>query len=175
MVMSYAEQFERAKRWHERFREVTEGRAHDRPVESATDDAYAFFQNCYHVKDWIIEDAAVEIRYKKCVVEQFINESRSLAVCADLCNATKHMVVKHPRSGQLPEFARADIGLDISAQTIGVRFEISTACGARDAFDLATECLSDWDHFRKLTRAEHADLRERNRKERRKRNARCSN
>jgi hypothetical protein len=162
-VNPYEEQIDRAKRWYGRFQEITDGRKHDRSVEFARDEVFAFFQNCYHVKDWIIEDKAMTIEDRKRVVEQFITESESLCLCADLCNATKHLVLKTTRSHDSPEIARAHYGLNVSAGVLKVRFEISTDSGSIDAFDLATRCLSEWDRFFKLTPDDHAQLREGNR------------
>jgi len=157
----HKEQIDRVKRWYDRFREITNGRKHDRPVEFAKDEAYAFFQNCHHLKDWIIQDKAVRIADKKAVAEQFLNESRWLKLCADLCNATKHLVLKRkPRSDERPEFKAAHYGLDVSAGTLSVRFEVSTTSGDKlDAFDLATHCLSEWDRLFRLKREDHTRLR----------------
>jgi len=149
-MKSYQEQLDRTKRWHDRFREITDGRKHDHPTEFARDDAYAFFQNCHHIKDWIIQDSAVLIDEKADVAEQFINNSRALSLCADLCNATKHMALtKPPRSGDRPEIESAHFGLDLATGVLSVRYSISTLSGTLDAFDLASECLSEWHRFLK--------------------------
>lgn len=53
----YEEQFERVKRWYERFRRINEGTSHEKNTEYYHDEVYAFFVNCFHVKDWILNDA----------------------------------------------------------------------------------------------------------------------
>lgn len=169
--MKCDEQIDRARRWYERLREITDGRKHGRSPEFARDEACAFFQNCYHVKDWIINDEALTISDKINVVEQFINESPRLSLCADLCNATKHLVLERHRSGQHPAVTHADIGIDVSAEIQRVRFWVSTASGTTlDALDLAAHCLSEWDRFFRLTPDDHRPLSERRQQ---KRKAKC--
>jgi len=158
-MASYQEQIERAKRSYDRLQEINDGRKHDRSTEFSRDDLYGFFQNCYHVKDWILSDSSLPIADKKKVVEQFVNESRPLSVCADLCNATKHMELRDPpRSDQHPKFTAAHYGYAAPAGTITVNYEISTRAGKLDAFDLAGQCLAEWDRFFRLTPSDWAEL-----------------
>lgn len=44
----YREQYDRVKRWYERFSTTNQGRLHDTPSDNYLDEIYAFFQNCYH-------------------------------------------------------------------------------------------------------------------------------
>ena len=56
----YLEQFNRVKRWYERFAAINEGREHSAPSDYYyEDDVYAFFINCHHLEDWIIKDPDV--------------------------------------------------------------------------------------------------------------------
>src|SRR5262245_60194522 len=89
MTTSYREQYDRMKRWYDRFVALDQGRPHDVPSDNYLDEIYAFFMNCYHLKDWIIHDITALPDEK--VVETYINSSHPLKLCADICNSLKHL------------------------------------------------------------------------------------
>ena len=143
----YEEQLQRIERWHERFAAINKGKTHDRPTDFYKDEAYAFFLNCYHLKDWIIQDDTVNFANKQATTEEFVSNNKYLSVCADICNRVKHLkLIKSPRSGKEPTFTRADYGLELGGPEarIRVKYEIDTAHGPMDAFELATNCLQAW-------------------------------
>ena len=92
MTDKYLEQYERMQRSYDRFREIN-SRLADKVSSDYEDDVYAFFMHCYHLKDWIKNDAPVKSRMPNLGtdVEQFINESEALSLCADLCNSLKRL------------------------------------------------------------------------------------
>ena len=49
---SASRQWKRVGRWFERFSNTARGRDHDRESDAYQDEAYAFFLNCFHLKDW---------------------------------------------------------------------------------------------------------------------------
>ena len=69
----YLEQFDRMKRWYDRVRKISEGKAHNLPTDYYQDEVYAFFINCYHLKDWIKNDAETHVASEE--VEKFVNNS----------------------------------------------------------------------------------------------------
>ena len=139
------------KRYYERFARLDEGYKHDRPSENSVDDIYAFFQNCYHLKDWIKNDHTLPDRIRDSV-EPFINATRSLCLCADLCNSLKHLSLDRPeRSGKKPAFGRKAFSYSVVQGSLSIRYEIKTDTGPEDAFSLAGECVSDWDAFIKCS------------------------
>ncbi len=88
MTNEYLDQFERVKRYFSRFKQINDGQEHSQSSQNYDDDIYAFFQNCYHLKDWIKNDPACSSWSD---VEDFINQNPDLSICADLCNALKHL------------------------------------------------------------------------------------
>src|SRR5215471_14900548 len=78
------------RRWHSRVSGRLFGDEH------FIDDCYAFFTCCFHLKDWLKADAAVDesVRGK---VEQYVAGNLWLGLCADLANGSKHMVLDRPR------------------------------------------------------------------------------
>ena len=105
------------------------------------DQVYAFFQNCYHLKDWIKHDESVRVSEN---VEDFIKKHCELKLCAVICNGTKHLVLK-----KMPLGGRKTI-VDVGRGTtiISVKYTIDTSSGSSvDAFELATKCLEIWEKF----------------------------
>jgi len=148
------EQLERTRRWYERFKRINEGTEHTQCTEYYQDEAYAFFINCYHLKDWIKNDPDARVSADN--VESFINNNETLRLCADICNGLKHLRVKSPRSLKGPEFGRRHFELTLTEPNRGhppeivVKYEIDTKDGPIDAFDLATKCLQAWEEFIKM-------------------------
>lgn len=150
--MAYREQDDRMKRWYDRFASIDQGRLHDLPSDNYVDDIYAFFQNCYHLKDWIKNDNAISTPALKQSVEDCITSDRSLRLCADICNSLKHLTrTTSNRSGENPWFGQKQFAVDIgsSPTNISLKYQIDAAGGSIDAFQLATDCVAAWETFLK--------------------------
>lgn len=100
MEPQYLEQYRRVKRWLSRL-EVR----NELPLVSNEDkDEYqdillAFFQNCWHLKDWIRNDVGVPEGIRDSI-EGDIKAYENIMICADMANATKHLVLDtQPRAG----------------------------------------------------------------------------
>lgn len=148
---AYREQYERVKRWYARFQHLDGGRPHDAASENYVDDVYAFFMNCYHLKDWIQHDGTVP-RAVRDSVENYINSDRHLQICGDICNSLKHLTLgRGYRSSENPAFGKKRYGLTLGAgpATISLKYEVNTANGPIDAFRLASACVAAWDDFLK--------------------------
>lgn len=52
-MKKFEEQYERVKRWYQRVEAITFGMAHNKNTDFLQDEVFAFFINCYHLKDWI--------------------------------------------------------------------------------------------------------------------------
>ena len=148
---SYIEQFDRMKRYFARFKQINDGKTHNQASPNYDDEVYAFFQNCYHLKDWIKNDSACSNWSK---VENLINTSADLSICADLCNALKHLTLTKSRSAENPTFSGGHITLNITdgfgvkeSVDIAIKYKISTVSGDIDAFELAERCVAAWERF----------------------------
>jgi len=85
----YLEQWERLKRWYVRIKKIQQGQ-HSGSDDYQLDEAYAFFLNCFHLKDWII----TAVPEAKEDTENLFDKSdgrECFRVCADLANANKHV------------------------------------------------------------------------------------
>lgn len=147
-LTKYQEQFKRLHRWYEIFKKINDGKIHDKPSDFYQDEVYAFFMNCHHLEDWIINDPAAASVANK--VEKFINNNRELSLCADICNGLKHLRLnKKERSGENPKFGpriyRVHLGTEPT--TIAAKYTINTLSGPIDAFEIATKCMEAWESF----------------------------
>ncbi|MGO9239224.1 MAG: hypothetical protein ACLQBJ_00310 [Bryobacteraceae bacterium] len=165
----------RTQRWLDRLGAICGGEY--RPLgtwDDPLDYVLAFYLNCYHVKDWLKRDPKwqedVPKKLKSAAVEQFINETEALCICADLCNGNKHFRLRRaPRSGSSPEFLGEHTRIDHTTEpaVTSRRYSLKTARGRVDAYELAVECLQAW---RRLVRESTPDslkqLADRNKRDR---------
>lgn len=89
-MSNFLEQLDRVRRYLERIKNQ------DRDSTEYDDDLWSFFQNCYHLKDWIKNDPDVAEEIKG-VVEEFVNGSQELRICADLAIRSKHSELRKVR------------------------------------------------------------------------------
>jgi hypothetical protein len=154
--LRYDEQWSRVLRWYGRVKKVSQGDEALKPSDAHEDDMYAFFLNRYHLKDWVKHDPlALQLKDR---VEQFVKNSESLSICADLCNGLKHLSLRHSRRGAYfgPRIDRVIFKPDALVTRPGY-LVIARAKGKKkskkyDAFELATQCVTDWLTFFHLNR-----------------------
>ena len=149
MATQYREQYDRVRRWHARFEQLDKGRPHDAVSDNYVDEIYAFFLNCYHLKDWIKHDSSVPTVVQG-QVEGYINSNRALQLCADISNSLKHLApLRTPRSAEHPTFGKKGYALALGGgpAVISLKYEVATVSGVIDAFTLATDCVAAWDAF----------------------------
>ena len=155
MPPRYFEQYNRMKRWQRRAFHLYEGgmpllkeptKTSDIPQDCQDrhkDELFAFFTTCYHLKDWLKNDKKLLISND--VIEDYINNTMCLSICADICNGSKHLTISKSRSGLKPE---ADKYTIVTRNDVTkIFFTIGTTTGSIDAFDLATACVYKWRHF----------------------------
>jgi hypothetical protein len=78
------------------------------PLDKAKD----FFNQCYHLKDWLKKDTRIKCPQD---IEDMITNSQALSLAADICNSFKHAgLYKPPRSGKNINQINMDYSLHIS-------------------------------------------------------------
>jgi len=142
----FLDQFNRVKRFLNRIE------AQDRDSTAYDDDLWAFFQNCYHLKDWIKNDPSVGYDIRN-GVEVFVNNNKELRICADLANRSKHLELdKHIRD----DAKITSRNVTISVLTAGSDSEGTTTCehvitlgdGSKHlALDIARQAVKAWERF----------------------------
>ena len=140
-MADYEKQFDRVKRFLKRIESQNSSQT------EYDDDMWSFFQNCWHLKDWIKNDGSVGVAADK--VEEFISNNEELRLCADICNGTKHLRLASSRSGEDPRFGQRKFKVHVGGlpTTISAKYTIDTSGGPVDAFNLATKCLQAWENF----------------------------
>jgi hypothetical protein len=78
----YKNQLERLKRYREKLNDYSVNQLEYKDI------LWSFFQNAYHLKDWIKNDGKISLKYD---VENFINENKYIKITADLANRSKHL------------------------------------------------------------------------------------
>ena len=82
-LVTWRSQYDRMERGYTRLIE---------PYQSSTnyeDDIQHYFQDCWHLKDWIVNDTHLSLNAVG--VESEINNHRALRIVADLANGCKHL------------------------------------------------------------------------------------
>lgn len=143
-----SEQFLRVKRWLKRFKQAHKEKAYKQnDPEYGKDILYAFFQNCFHLKDWIINSSNLP----RDDINRFINSDTDMKICRDLCNASKHLTI-----------SRSSIDPNISVSKNKGKFSINKKSEKIihywikvkrypliDALRLAEACVVKWEAFLK--------------------------
>lgn len=87
--VGYRNQLDRARRFLDRIQMTPEDWADMDDVEFQ-DMMWAFFQNCWHIKDWLKNDPLVSQALKDAAIQD-AHQSQHLKMCQELCNGTKHL------------------------------------------------------------------------------------
>ncbi len=104
---------------------------------------WAFFQNAWHIKDWLKNDPTLNDVLKQVLMSE-IHGTESLLLCADLANGSKHFGSDPDRD----KIGATDQQIELSCTTGGVTITdhiIVTGNGKRlTALALARWVLNDW-------------------------------
>ena len=154
----HVEQYKRVLRWYKRFKEINDGKRLDDDFNCQDDDMLAFFMNCHHLKDWVIQDFFVEASdpdiAKYCrlrdEVVRFVDSNECLMICSNICNGAKHL-----RRQESPHFkeslrVRTEIHIDETIKNPPVKRVWKITSESRkewDAFELTSECVKKWHEF----------------------------
>ena len=147
-VSSYKEQLERVQRWLDRIEvqgwdriEYRDGFKEFLDRIQYEDFLWTFFQNCWHLKDWIKNDDALPRNVCE-TVEDEVKKFESLMICADLANRSKHLELKNIRRDAR---AIAEIRLVVGESKISRDYMVVLADGSKHpALDVARNAMKDW-------------------------------
>lgn len=100
---------------------------------------------CYHFKDNLKNQW-----YKS--VEDYINESTFLSICADICNWTKHSEAVNDRSNKNITNWNSNTYIDFGINWVQTsnKFIIKIDWKDYDSLEFADNCLKEWDEYIKL-------------------------
>jgi hypothetical protein len=127
---------------------------------TARDALFHFFQDAYHLKDWLINDETVSLSAAE--VEEAVSASGQLSICADLCNGTKHRGLTRtsrtgdPSTGFVGQSVTIQVGsleelasLDLSAPAgfTTHSWKVKSRGKTLDAATLAGQVVAEWDRW----------------------------
>jgi len=85
-------QWSRLVRWHDRVRHIRGKSIQEDLTASDMDIVIAFFQNCYHLRDWL-EASQLELRED---IKKVFHDSFEMGACRDMCHGFKHKALSNP-------------------------------------------------------------------------------
>lgn len=121
---------------------------------------WAFFQNCWHLRDWILNDKKISAR-KKLGVNRGIKKSSALAICQCITNRTKHFKLTWPIPARLKQKGKwqarrivrvlGGISVDIKdsvsggdSATISLDYVIKSRTKTYRALTVAEDAVREW-------------------------------
>lgn len=131
--------------WHRVERGFAKLSAAYNNTELYDDDIYHFFQDAWHLKDWIKNDPSVPSKVRD-QVEQEVNHVQPFRVAADFANGTKHMALKWPRDEDA-QFTERKITIMLGHPGPALQERVLTlADGSQTTAEaVATEVMQEWD------------------------------
>jgi hypothetical protein len=142
--IGYRDQLDRARRFLDRVERPILDELDLQELDDVAfqDEMWAFFQNCWHIKDWISNDPLVLSATKDAVISM-AHQSQDLLICRDLSNGTKHFGLRdgamHVRTDTTVDFERGFIEVDCVIDD-GNGQEISGKA-------LARRCVEEWERI----------------------------
>jgi hypothetical protein len=91
-------QYRRMMRWRDRLAEAYR----EDDSEAVYDFTYAFFQSCYHLRDWLVASKVASEKDMKALFDSSIE----LRLCRDICNSSKHLQYDRPSVDPTPKIGR---------------------------------------------------------------------
>lgn len=81
-AQGWESQYDRLLRWRERIRKINASEPHNEHIDLVL----AFFQNCYHLRDWLENSGVVT----SSDLQALFDSDTSLYLCRSICNGSKH-------------------------------------------------------------------------------------
>ena len=136
-------QYRRTARWYAKLKQFQQTAVETELSAEAEDCIYAFFQNCFHLKEWVAKSGAATQRE----LDLFTSNHQELQICRDICNGTKHMSIKQPSVDANFSTYREYDYLYGEGKPGATTFRILIGGKKHDIFDLADRCMKLWNNF----------------------------
>jgi hypothetical protein len=104
---------------------------------------YAFFLNCFHLREWLQEARVVP----QASIERLFRDNQELRLCQDIANATKHRSLVDPKQSREFSLARVYVGKTKGWFEPDTALVVLSEGHQHDALELARRCLDLWDNF----------------------------
>lgn len=137
-VTGYRDQLDRMRRFLGRI--VDPARPPD--LASYQDDVWSFFQNCWHLKDWVKHDPLLAGGTKDKITAA-VEASRTLTIANDMANATKHLELRGARAPAA--HAHIQVVLDGGDSRIECVIEVDGVHLLASV--VAKSCVAEWERI----------------------------
>jgi hypothetical protein len=136
-------QWHRVVRWHKRVVDLRSNQALGLDVGDI-DVVIAFFQNCYHLRDWL-HATRPDLSAN---VDAFYADTFEMAACRDICHGYKHKLLTRPSLDAGFNLCREYDHFD-NAAPVNHRWAFADGDNIRrfDLFDLAERCFAFCERF----------------------------
>lgn len=148
-MAKFIEQYNRMIRWYKKFESINAGRDHIQESDYYKDEGYAFFITCCHFRDWLLNDRVVKIQNKEMILKEYVDRSKYMKICHDICNGHKHLDLTSPKHNGRTKInsTHHKISLGGNAVSYKAKYFISDGRKYYDAFDVASKCIEEWETF----------------------------
>jgi hypothetical protein len=147
MEYSVAEKYRAMLRAFDILKRISTDNGNTISNRDVNDAAEAFFNQCYHLKDWLKKERPADAKS----VEKYINTNDALSLAADFCNSFKHAGLgsSPPRSGKDIQKVNTHMRMDFTPGGFVATstMELTISGKSYDAFTLATNCVKAWDTY----------------------------
>jgi hypothetical protein len=139
----------RVKRWYDRVLSIKSKSETERLTEYDFDTIIAFFQNCYHLRDWL-ESTRVELKDD---IERLFKDNFEMSACRDICHGFKHKNLKTPSLDADFNLYRAydpftaEANPEKNPEVYNIAFADGDDIRKFNVFDLADKCVELWIDF----------------------------
>jgi hypothetical protein len=144
----YLEQLKRVNRFYKKVKSFSHGGMHQ-VDEECLDQIISFFLHCYHLKDWL---EVSQPRLQDEIRELFSKDrgKKHFLMCRDLVVGIKHLSVSNPKldSGN-PTIAHQSVTVYAGTGMSRYSWDISYDGQKYDVYDLAKQCMEEWEEFLK--------------------------
>jgi hypothetical protein len=154
----WRDQYDRAERWLSRIEQIAAGIGPEmtagRNTDHFLDEVLAFFQSCFHLKDWLRNDPQSGVGVKE--VERYVASDQSLSLCGDVANGSKHLLLTTPRVGGGARVSAQHVDINVTDGVMGTAdrgtsfraaYVISDGQREFDALKVARDAMQAWDAF----------------------------
>jgi hypothetical protein len=139
-LTSWNRQYDRMKRLYEKL---------SKPYESSVeneDDLQHFFQDCWHLRDWITNDLRIpqSVRDK---IDNDVEGNKSLRIVADLAIASKHLArTRKDREGAYMTSKGVTLQFGNAHAQAEISYTVTLRDGSTlDGLDVAREAFEAWE------------------------------
>jgi hypothetical protein len=147
-VDQWKAQWHRVIRWHRRIADVQAKSASTELDVNDIDFVIAFFQNCYHLRDWL-KACRPDLSSQ---LDLLFSDNFEMAACRDICNGFKHKTLNNrPLDADFTLYREYDYFAKIEGSQSPIKYRAAFADGDDvrnfDIFALAQRCFQLWEQF----------------------------